>query len=114
QDGATGPGGEPAGPAWWGANEPGFAEDLCAYLAERRVKAVGTDTAGCDIAAVGGRVLAGYGHGSYFLPRHILIIEGLCNLAALPAVSYFLALPLRIDGGSGSPLRPVALIPRAG
>ena len=47
-------------------------------------------------------------------PRRILIIEGLCNLAALPAVSYFLALPLRIDGGSGSPLRPVALIPRAG
>jgi arylformamidase len=114
RQGATGPSGEPAGPRWWGGNEPGFAADLCRYLAEHEVKAVGTDTAACDIASVGGQVIAGHGHGTYFLPRGILIIEGLCSLASLPATCYFLALPLRIAGGSGSPLRPVALVPRPG
>jgi arylformamidase len=113
EPGCTGPGGEPAGPEWWGGNQPGFAEDLCRYLSQQQVKAVGTDTAACDIAAVDGRARTGYGHVTYFLPRGILIIEGLCGLAALPPVSYFLATPLKVLHGSGSPLRPVALVPRA-
>jgi kynurenine formamidase len=30
----------------------------------------------------------------------------------LPPVCHFLALPLKIQGGSGSPIRAVALVPR--
>jgi len=96
---------------WWGRNTPGFAEDLCAWLAERHVKAVGIDTTSVD-PAVDGKSLGDPGHRTYFLPNSILILEGLCNLAAVPASFYFLALPLKIRGGSGSPLRPVALVPR--
>ncbi len=97
---------------WWGENEPGLDEDLCRYLSEVGVKAVGSDTAACDIAAVNGKMTGGgSGHLTYFLPKGIFIIEGLHNLAQVPSTFYFLALPLKIKGGSGSPLRPIALFP---
>jgi kynurenine formamidase len=108
------PGGRAERPdGWWGSNNPGFTEDLCAWLADRQVKAVGTDTVSVDIAQADGVVVSDYGHKTYFLPNGILLVEGLQNLAAVPTVFYFLALPLKIRGGSGSPLRPVGLVARA-
>jgi arylformamidase len=98
---------------WWGENEPGLDEDLCRYLSEVGVKAVGSDTAACDIAAVNGKITGGCsGHLTYFLPKGIFIIEGLHNLAQVPVTFYFMAFPLKIKGGSGSPLRPIALFPQ--
>ncbi len=97
---------------WGGSNNPGFTEDLCSWLADRHVKAVGGDTVSIDLAQVNGAVVSDFGHSTYFLPNSILIIEGLQNLAQVPASFYFLALPLRTRGGSGSPLRPVGLVPR--
>ncbi|MEM3595344.1 MAG: hypothetical protein QXL25_01985 [Candidatus Bathyarchaeia archaeon] len=42
----------------------------------------------------------------------IPVLEGLRNLDKLPPNgSYLLAFPLKIGGGSGSPVRAVALIP---
>lgn len=38
--------------------------------------------------------------------------ENLNNLDKLPPFCLFLALPLKIRGGSGSPVRAVALVPR--
>jgi len=99
---------------WWGENEPGLDDDLCRYLSEVGVKAVGSDTPACDIAAVQGKITGGCaGHLTYFLPKGILILEGLHHLAQVPATFYFMAFPLKIKGGSGSPLRPIALFPRA-
>jgi len=107
------PGGSAGSPSdWWGCNNPGFSEELCALLSERRVKAVGTDTVSADLAQKDGLTIADHGHRTYFLPRDILIIEGLQNLAAAPAHFYFIALPLKIQGGSGSPLRPIGLVAR--
>lgn len=96
---------------WWGCNMPGFAEDLCRYIGEALPRAVGTDTAGCDIAVVDGviQVPEMWGHQRDFLPRGILVLEGLSNLARVPSTFFFVALPLRIRGGSGSPLRAVGL-----
>jgi len=107
------PGGRTAKPdGWWGSNNPGFAEDLCEWLAGRHIKAVGADTVSVDLAQVNGAVVSDLGHGKYFLPNGILIIEGLQNLASVPPFFYFVALPLKTRGGSGSPLRPVGLVPR--
>jgi len=40
-------------------------------------------------------------------------IENLTNLNLLPATGAFLfALPMKIEGGSGGPVRAVALVPR--
>lgn len=99
------------GRLYWGANSPGFTEDLCRALRDSGIRAIGTDTPTGDIAQVDGVVVTAFGHMQYFLPESILIIEGLENLALVPTVAYFAAMPLKIAGGSGSPLRPVALVP---
>lgn len=101
----------PGGIGWWGTNEPGLDEDSCRFLFESEVKAAGSDTAGCDIAARDGVIFSAPGHETWFLPRGLPIIEGLYGLAAVPTEFFFLALPLRIEGGSGSPLRAVGLLP---
>ena len=54
-------------------------------------------------------MLGAHGHASAFLPRGILIVEGLMGLSHVPATGLFLALPLKIAGGTGSPLRVVLL-----
>jgi arylformamidase len=92
---------------WWAENTPGMAEEVCKYFAEKAVKAVGSDTVGCDDCVKDGVILSEYGHEKYFLPNHILIIEDLKNLALCPTVGIFVALPLKIKGGSGSPIRPI-------
>ncbi len=97
---------------WWGSNEPGLDEDICRYLSEAGVRAVGADTAGVDIAEIDGRIVSAPGHERWFLPKDMPIIEGLYGLAQAPARFVFIALPLKIAGGSGSPLRAIGLVPR--
>lgn len=104
----------PGGPngrdqAWWGRNQPGLSPEACEYLADAGVRAVASDTAACDIAAVDAEMTSFHGHVSAFLPRGILIVEGLTGLAAAPSTGLFLALPLKIADGTGSPLRIVLL-----
>lgn len=95
---------------WWGANEPGLDEETCRYLHGRGVRAVGSDTAGCDIAEVDGVLVSAFGHLEWFLPKGIPIIEGLQGLARAPASFFFIALPLKVSGGSGAPMRAIALV----
>lgn len=94
---------------WWIRNAPGLAEDACALLVERGVVGVGSDTATCDSAVVDGVIVSDVGHTRYFLPNEILLFEGLVGLAAAPAHGVFVGLPLRIGGGSGSPIRAVLI-----
>lgn len=101
----------PSAFSWWGGNEPGFSEELCAWIADRGLRAVGTDTAACDMAVKDGKIVAGFGHSTYFLPNQILIVEGLRGLDRLPSAFYFLATPLRIHQGSGFPIRALGLVP---
>jgi kynurenine formamidase len=96
-------------PGWWGRNEPGLSVEACDYLAEAGVCAVACDTAACDIAVNDGEISGAHGHVHAFLPHNILIVEGLTGLKAAPATGLFLALPLKIVGGSGSPAQVVLL-----
>ena len=43
------------------------------------------------------------------LEKQVLIVENLCHLEELPDFFLFVALPLKIRAGSGSPIRAVAL-----
>jgi len=88
-----------------------LAEDAAKLFSERCIKAVGSDTIACEVPARDGREARGYGHLDYWLPNEIFIIEMLKNLSLLPTRCYFLALPLKIRHGSGSPIRPVAFVP---
>lgn len=93
----------------WGANAPGLDAEVCEHLHDLGVRVVGSDTPGVDIAVRDGEILSAPGHRTWFLPRGIFLLEGLRGLASVPAVSLFLALPLRIARGSGSPIRALAL-----
>jgi kynurenine formamidase len=100
---------DPAERSWWIRNAPGLAADACDRLAGARVSGVGSDTATCDAAVVDGAITSSVGHDRAFLPNEILLFEGLIGLAAAPARGVFVGLPLRIRGGSGSPIRAVLI-----
>ncbi|GAB4564948.1 MAG: cyclase family protein [Anaerolineae bacterium] len=95
-------------------NEPGLDESAVKLLANRRVKAVGADTIAVDKGMKDGKSSPDWGHRKYWLPEGILIVEMLANLDRLPPRCWFIALPLKIKNGSGSPIRPIALVPRKG
>jgi kynurenine formamidase len=86
---------------------PGLHPEAARWLtANRQVKAVGLDTASID-----------YGQSTMFESHRLLFdknvpaFENLANLEALPAKDFFLvALPMKIKGGSGGPLRIIAIV----
>ena len=87
---------------------PGLSEELARFLVEqRKVAAVGLDTASLD-----------YGQSKDFIAHRVLLganipgFENVANLDALPPKgALVVALPTKIRGGSGAPLRIVAQIP---
>ena len=87
---------------------PGLHPDAAKWLAANRtVKAVGIDTASID-----------YGQSTLFETHRVLYernIPGLENIANLdrlpPRGATVIALPMKIKGGSGAPLRAIAIIP---
>jgi len=87
---------------------PGLGEEAAKWLVEERgVKAVGIDTPSID-----------FGQSKDFLAHRVLcagnitVYENIANLEQLPPVgSYIVAAPMKIKGGSGSPLRLLAWIP---
>lgn len=85
---------------------PGVAMDAAEYLIEKSVAAIGVDTLSPDPPAA----LAGKPIHPVVLEKQVLIFENLTNLSELPDFFVFLALPLKIKGGSGSPVRPVAFV----
>lgn len=97
---------------YYAKNEPGLSKDAVKLFADRKVRAVGSDTIACDTPVIDGEELESYAHHMYWLPNHILIIEELKNLDRLPEECYFIAIPLKIKNGSGSPIRPYALVPK--
>ena len=87
---------------------PGLHPDAARWLAANRtVKAVGIDTASIDY---GQSTLFETHRGLY--ERNIPGLENLTNLDRLPARGATLvALPMKIKGGSGAPLRAIAMLP---
>jgi kynurenine formamidase len=88
---------------------PSFSEDAARLLVEvRGAAAIGVDTASID-----------YGRSTDFMVHRVAAaknvpgLENLTNLDKLPARgALVVALPLKIEGGSGGPLRAIALVPR--
>ena len=90
-------------------NNPGLHEDAARYLAEKGVKLVGGDIPTIDSDASPTEPAH-----RQLLPRGVLILENACNLELVPPKgAYLIALPLKISGGTGCPVRAVALVPKA-
>lgn len=96
---------------FYASNQPGLDESAVKLIYERGAKALGSDNTNVESPIVNGEFLnPGYAHAKYFLPNGLPLIESLVNLESLPPRCYFIALPLKIKGGSGSPIRPIALV----
>ncbi|MEW5675354.1 cyclase family protein [Flavobacterium enshiense] len=86
---------------------PGLSPEAAKWLVEHRtIKAIGIDTPSID-----------YGQSTYFeshvtlLSKNIPVFENLANLDKLPIQGFeIIALPMKIKGGSGAPLRIVAVV----
>lgn len=89
---------------------PALAVDAARWLAaERRVGAVGIDTAGIDPGA--SESLDAHRE---LLGRGVVVLENLAAPERLPPRGFLVAaLPLKLRGGSGAPARVVALLGRA-
>jgi kynurenine formamidase len=88
------------------AGFPGLSRGGAEYFVNRGVKMVGVDTLGVDADKAPGDPAH-----NVLLSHRIPIVENLRNLGELRGKkAYFIALPLLIRGGSGSPVRPIALI----
>lgn len=93
---------------WFVRNAPGIREDAIVHFRDRGIRAIGCDTVACDMAVIDGVGQETTGHTHHWLPNGILIMEMLTNLEKLSPYSLFVATPLRIAEGSGSPIRPLA------
>ena len=87
---------------------PGISKEAARYLVDKRsISAVGIDTPSID-----------FGQSTHFEAHQILLganipaFENVANLDQLPATgASVIALPMKIEGGSGAPLRIVGIVP---
>jgi kynurenine formamidase len=87
---------------------PGVAPEAASWLTTaRRIRSIGIDTASIDHGPS-----RDFGAHRAFAAANVPIFENLTALDALPPRgAVFLGLPMKIAGGSGGPLRAVALLP---
>lgn len=86
---------------------PGFSAEAAKLLIERKVSGLGCDTMSVD-----------HGASEDFAVHHLALgaglyhLENLADLSALPETGAFLvAAPIKLEGGSGGPVRVFALSP---
>jgi len=86
---------------------PGLHPDAALWLVEHRsIHAIGLDTASIDRGQS-----STFGSHRTLFAANIPAFENVCNLDALPATGFdVIALPMKIKGGSGGPLRIVAVV----
>ncbi len=85
---------------------PRISRELATWLVDRGVWLVGVQTP--SVAALHDRAELRDVH-QILLRGEIVIVECLMNLSQLPSTVTFIALPLKIADGDGSPVRAVAL-----
>jgi arylformamidase len=88
-------------------SNPGLSESAAAFLAEKKINAVGIDGPSIDIGSD-----EHFSTHKMLLAKGILIVENLCNLESLEHKDTFTLLinPLKLKGASGSPVRALAII----
>jgi kynurenine formamidase len=83
---------------------PGLSESAARYLSSKKISLVGIDSPSIDIGSD-----TSFSAHKILLKSDVLILENLCNLDKIEK-TYFgiIALPLKIHGATGSPVRAVA------
>lgn len=88
---------------------PGLGTDTARWLIQnRKIKAVGIDTASIDFGAS-----ETFDTHVALMTQNVPAFENVANLDKVPPTgAKVIALPMKIKGGSGAPLRIIALVPR--
>jgi kynurenine formamidase len=88
---------------------PSYGAEAARTLVEqRKVGALGVDTASIDHGPSKDFIVHQIANGA-----HVPGLENIANLGEVPAAgAWVIALPMKIAGGSGGPVRVVALVPR--
>lgn len=86
---------------------PGLNRNAAEYLVAKKVTAVVTDALSIDVFTT-----TDFPAHYTLLSHQVLIGENFTNLWQLPPFSLLMAFPLKIQEGSGSPVRAVAFVPR--
>ncbi|HVA51751.1 MAG TPA: cyclase family protein [Pirellulales bacterium] len=86
---------------------PGLAPEAAQWLVERRlIKAIGIDTASIDHGQS-----TRFGSHVKLFEHNVPVFENLANLEELPDEGFsVIALPMKIKGGTGAPLRIAAIV----
>jgi arylformamidase len=101
------------GEAFWKNGWPYLAHSAVEYLAGKAIKALGVETFSPDMELPAGGAPVDRSSHHTFLPNGILVMECLAHLDEIPAARCLvIALPLKLAGGSGSPVRVVAIANR--
>jgi kynurenine formamidase len=86
---------------------PGFSAEAAKLLVERKVSGLGCDTLSAD-----------FGASKDFIVHHLALgaglyhLENLADLSDLPeAGAYLVVAPIKLEGGSGGPVRVFAILP---
>jgi kynurenine formamidase len=93
------------------ASEPGVGVDAATWLCERGMRVLGSDTSGTEVTPMPD--LSRTTHVAMLVERgiHLIEIMDLEEIARDRVFEFlFVALPLRIVGGTGSWLRPIAIV----
>jgi len=86
---------------------PGLSEAAARLLVERKVAGVGIDTASIDYGKS-----KDFGVHRALYPANIFGLENVAHLEKLPARgAWLMALPVKVKGGTGGPVRIVGLLP---
>ena len=86
---------------------PGFSVDAAKLLIERKVSGLGSDSMSVDCGAS-----ADFAVHHLALGAGLYHLENLADLSALPETGAFLVVaPIKLEGGSGGPVRVFALLP---
>jgi len=97
--------------SFWGKDiylksNPGLSADVAQYLKKKQAKLVGIDTANIDHPKA-----SKFPVHNILLAKNIPIIENLTNLSSIKKSRFeFIAMPLKIKKGTGSPVRAIAVV----
>ena len=85
---------------------PGLSTEAAIYLSNKKINAVAIDSPSIDSA-----IESEFPVHKILLKNDIIIIENICNLAQIDKTKFkLIAIPLKLLGASGSPVRALAII----
>lgn len=88
------------------SSNPGLSPEAAIYLSNKKINAVAIDSPSID-SGIEQEFLV---H-QILLKNDVLIIENICNLTQIPKkILKLIAIPLKLQGATGSPIRALAII----